>query len=68
MLRSRIQQELKEIIIKKPKEFTVAPKQDSLNEWLVSLHGPESSCYEGGTFFLVVTFPPNYPYSPPVVR
>lgn len=36
-------------------------------EWTSSIVGPSGSPYEGGVFFLNITFGPEYPYKPPRV-
>ncbi|KAK3407621.1 hypothetical protein EUGRSUZ_J00032 [Eucalyptus grandis] len=37
-------------------------------EWSVSIIGPPDTLYEGGFFSAIMSFPPNYPVSPPTVR
>lgn len=37
-------------------------------EWQVTIIGPPDTLYEGGFFNAIMTFPPNYPNSPPTVR
>eukprot|EP00270_Netrium_digitus_P020949 TRINITY_DN8781_c0_g1_i2.p1 TRINITY_DN8781_c0_g1~~TRINITY_DN8781_c0_g1_i2.p1 ORF type:complete len:166 (-),score=24.67 TRINITY_DN8781_c0_g1_i2:499-996(-) len=37
-------------------------------EWQVTIIGPPDTFYEGGFFNAIMTFPINYPNSPPTVR
>jgi ubiquitin-conjugating enzyme E2 G1 len=37
-------------------------------EWNVTIIGPPDTLYEGGYFNAIMSFPPNYPNSPPSVR
>ena len=37
-------------------------------EWNVTIIGPEDTFYEGGLFSAVMSFPADYPNSPPSVR
>jgi len=49
--------------------FTVELEDDaSLYEWKVYLEGPKETCYESGVFQLRLSFPKDYPMSPPVLR
>ncbi len=44
------------------------PLSSSLYIWHGNLRGPEGTPYEGGVFHLQLTFPQNYPVSPPVIQ
>jgi len=49
--------------------FSAGPVDDSnLLEWTVVIMGPPDTLYEGGCFNALMSFPTNYPYSPPSVR
>lgn len=49
--------------------MTVALKDESdLYTWQVTLAGPASSVYEGGTYAVLLTLPTDYPFKPPNVR
>jgi hypothetical protein len=37
-------------------------------EWQVTIIGPPETLYDGGYFNAIMSFPPNYPNSPPSVR
>jgi len=40
----------------------------SVFEWNVTIIGPSETLYEGGFFNAIMSFPPDYPNSPPTVR
>ncbi|KAH9627530.1 hypothetical protein KSS87_016244 [Heliosperma pusillum] len=42
--------------------------ENNLFEWSVTIIGPPDTLYEGGFFNAIMTFPQNYPNSPPSVR
>uniref|UniRef100_A0A2K5MT97 E2 ubiquitin-conjugating enzyme n=1 Tax=Cercocebus atys TaxID=9531 RepID=A0A2K5MT97_CERAT len=58
----RIQKELAQI--------TLDPSpncRDNIYEWRSTILGPPGSVYEGGVFFLDITFSSDYPFKPPKV-
>eukprot|EP00756_Hemistasia_phaeocysticola_P000584 Hpha_TRINITY_DN1041_c0_g1::TRINITY_DN1041_c0_g1_i1::g.84770::m.84770/K20217/UBE2E; ubiquitin-conjugating enzyme E2 E len=61
MQRMRVRGEL-------PTGIDLAPKADNLMEWAACIHGPPGSPYEGGLWNLDITFPSDYPMSPPKIR
>lgn len=44
------------------------PLSNSLYTWHANLRGPEGTPFEGGVFHLEITFPQDYPVSPPTIR
>eukprot|EP00884_Botryococcus_braunii_P022261 jgi/Botrbrau1/8719/Bobra.0311s0029.1 len=64
-----LRKQLKELS-RKPVEGFSAGLVDESNvfEWVVTIMGPPDTYYEGGFFHARLTFPPDYPQSPPTCR
>ncbi|QCE09241.1 ubiquitin-conjugating enzyme E2 G1 [Vigna unguiculata] len=64
-----LQKQLKDLC-KNPVDGFSAGLVDETNifEWSVTVIGPPDTLYEGGFFNAIMSFPPNYPNSPPSVK
>lgn len=47
--------------------MAAVPLDNSIFNWHGNLRGPENSVFKGGVFHVSITFPPNYPVSPPTI-
>ncbi len=48
--------------------ISAGPTADNLKQWLVVFEGETGSFYEDGTFFALLTFDDDYPFTPPTVK
>ncbi|VFQ82718.1 unnamed protein product [Cuscuta campestris] len=48
-------------------DYTVEPKDDEINNFVVEFHGPKESLYEGGVWKVRVELPDAYPYKSPSI-
>ncbi len=48
--------------------FSASSTTDNLKQWLVIFEGKPNSFYENGTFFALLTFDDDYPFTPPIVN
>lgn len=66
----RLQKDLKELEDCQIPLYGVSarPLSSSLYIWHGNLRGPEGTSFEGGVFHIELTFPTDYPVSPPSIR
>lgn len=47
---------------------TAAPREENILMWTAVIEGPPNTVYEGGTFFVELSFAEDYPFVAPKVR
>lgn len=67
-LPNRIKKELKNIINNNNPDFTYEINENNLRHILVTMNGPNDTCYANGKFKLELFFPKGYPFEPIKVR
>jgi len=64
-----LRKQLKELSRNPIEGFSAGLVDDSnVFEWAVTIMGPPDTMYEGGFFNATMTFPPEYPNKPPMVK
>lgn len=64
-----LRKQLKDLSRRPVEGFSAGLVDDSnIFEWNVTIIGPPDTLYEGGVFNAIMSFPTNYPNSPPTVR
>lgn len=65
----RLMAEYKQLTLNPPDGITAGPiDEENFFEWEAVVLGPEGTCFEGGVFSAKLTFPPDYPLSPPKMQ
>ena len=62
----RLMAEYKQLTLNPPEGIIAGPaKEDNFFEWECLITGPADTCFENGVFAAKMTFPHDYPLSPP---
>lgn len=66
MAKKRLLSELSKISDEDKKVFVIY-EPDIINTWEGYINGPIDTPYEGGKFNIIISFPSDYPYNPPLI-
>ncbi|KAJ9062977.1 ubiquitin conjugating enzyme Ubc7/UbcP3 [Entomophthora muscae] len=65
----RLMTEYKELTLNAPEGITAGPiSEDNFFEWEALIAGPDDTPFEGGLFSATLSFPKDYPLSPPKMK
>merc|ERR1712150_257031 len=65
----RLMAEYKQLTLNPPEGIVAGPiNEENFFEWETLITGPEDTCFEGGIFPARLTFPSDYPLSPPKMK
>ena len=65
----RLMAEYKQLTLNPPEGIIAGPiDEENFFEWEALITGPEGTCFEGGVFTARLTFPNDYPLSPPKMQ
>ncbi|TPX33012.1 hypothetical protein SmJEL517_g04040 [Synchytrium microbalum] len=65
----RLMKEYKELTVNSPDGITAGPvSEDDFFIWEALIAGPDETPFEGGVLTATLTFPRDYPLSPPVMK
>lgn len=65
----RLMAEYKQLTLNPPEGIVAGPiSEENFFEWEALIMGPEDTCFEGGVFPAILSFPHDYPLSPPKMR
>ncbi|RPB26700.1 ubiquitin-conjugating enzyme [Terfezia boudieri ATCC MYA-4762] len=65
----RLLKEYRQLVDEAPDGITAGPiDEDNLFEWECLIQGPDDTPFEGGVFPATLSFPKDYPLSPPKMR
>ncbi|KAH8757548.1 ubiquitin-conjugating enzyme/RWD-like protein [Diaporthe sp. PMI_573] len=67
-LPKRIVKETERLMAEPVPGISAVPHEDNLRYFDVTIDGPDSSPYQGGTFKLELFLPDDYPMTPPKIR